>query len=635
MFAALALVAGAAAAQSGAPSPELAALDDFMQRTLIRYSVQGGAMAVVKDGRLVFARGYGVADAEAREPVLPESRFRWASVSKTLTATAVVRLAEDGKLSLDAPVWSVLNQFSPYNGRWGDSRLNSITVRQLLHHTGGWDRAISGDPVTGDRTVEIAKATGSGFPPTREAVIRYMLAQRLDFEPGSRFAYSNFGYMLLGRVIEKVSGMSYEDYVRAQVLAPMGLTQVQQGKPTLAGRLPGEVKYYDYPGAPMIQSYASPLREKVAAPYGVASFDLHDADGGWVGSVVDMAKFTALLDGARPRRSVSAASWQAMVAETPRSTWVDSVGWYGFGLFVTPQLGGLTWDHGGSYPGTRSYFWRFATGLCYVFLFNGDSKDQTSLSSDIGNSAYQILSQVAEWPDMDLFPQYYGPRIEDSGVANAASFQAGPIAPGSLATITGADLGGKSASPAVLVRGVGGERQANVLYADPGQLNVLVPAEVERGEAEVVVRRENQEDARAKVTVADVSPGVFMLNAAGLAAASLVRLSEAGATSSEAVFRVDDSGAVVAAPIDFGGEGDRLWLVLYGTGLRGRNSLAAVSVEIAGVTLAAEYCGPQPQFAGLDQLNVALPRSLAGTGTAAVRVTINGATSNTAYLTFR
>jgi N-acyl-D-amino-acid deacylase len=546
-----------------------------------------------------------------------------------------MRLVEDGKLSLDTPVWTILNQFTPYNGRWGDSRLSTIAIRHLLHHTAGWDRMISGDPLAGDTTVKIARATNSTFPPSRDTVIRYMLSQKLDFEPGLRFAYSNFGYMLLGRVIEKISGQSYENYVRNAVLQPMGLTQVQHGKPTLAGRLPGEVKYYDYPGAPLVSSYVSATREQEPAPYGVACFDLNDADGGWVGSVIDLAKFTAMLDGARPRRAVSAESWSAMLAETPRNTWVDSVGWYGFGLFVTPQLGGLTWDHGGSYPGTRSYFWRFANGICYVFLFNGDSQDQNSLIVDVGNSVFRTLDALTDWPEHDLFPNYYPPRIADSGVVNAASFQTGLLAAGSLITIVGSDLGGKSTEPTVLLRdNAGVDRPADILYSAPDQLNVLLPGESAPGNATVVFRRENWEDAAAGVVVANVSPGLFTVNPAGLAAASLVRVTPGREPAWESVFQVDQSGNIGPRSIVFNNESDQLWIVLYGTGLRGRSSPASVTIEIGGLALLPEYCGSQVQFPGLDQINVALPRSLIGSGNVPVRVIVEGLASNTVHLTF-
>ena len=163
-----------------------------------------------------------------------------------------------------------------------------------------------------------------------------------------------------------------------------------------------------------------------------------------------------MLDGVRPRAPISADSFGAMMAQTPRNTWVDAVGWYGFGLFATPQLGGITWSHGGSVPGTRSYFWRFANGICYAFLFNGDSKDQTSLTSYVAQAVWDSLAAVTDWPEHDLFPQYYAPSVVPSGVVNAASFLPGPIAPASLITVIGADLGGKDADVTMSLRDAAG-----------------------------------------------------------------------------------------------------------------------------------------------------------------------------------
>ena len=249
----------------------------------------------------------------------------------------------------------------------------------------------------------------------------------------------------------------------------MGLPRIQRGGSTLASRLSGEVKYYDYPGAPLVKSYVSAARELEPAPYGFSNFDLNDAGGAWVGSIVDLAKFTTMLDGTRPPAPLTAASFAAMIAPTPRNTWVDSISWYGFGLFAVPQLNGITWSHGGSLPGTRAGFWRFANGICYAFLFNGDSKDQTSLISYVSQAAWDSLATVTDWPDHDLFPKYYRPAIASSGVVNSASFLPGPLAPASLATVIGTDLGGKSGEAAVFLldsRGV--ERPMSLFTADRG-----------------------------------------------------------------------------------------------------------------------------------------------------------------------
>jgi uncharacterized protein (TIGR03437 family) len=630
---AVSLLALTAIAQTGTPVPALSALDSIMQQALARYNVKGGALAIVKDGHLVFARGYGWADAEAQQPVQPDSLFRWCSISKTVTAAAAMRLVEEGKLDLDASIFTILNQYAPYNGKLGDSRLTAITVRQVLQHTGGWDRAISPqyDPVVGEGSLKISQTTGAPFPPSADDVIRYMLAQRLDFAPGSRFAYSNFGYVLIGRVIEKIGGQTYDAFVRKKVLDPSGLPHVQKGSSVLAGRLPSEAKYYDYPGAPLINSYLSPAREMVPAPYGLLNCELGAPAGAWVGSAIDLAKFVAMLDGARAPALVSAGSFSQMLAQSQPPIWVDVFGWYGFGLFVQRQPDGINWDHGGYSPGSQGYFYRFANGLGYAVLFNGASQDGAYPIGYVGQAVWDAMAAVRDWPDHDLFPQYYPPRIGEVGVVNAASFRPGALAPDSLATILGVDLGGRSADPAVSLRDSGGmERPVQVLYSGPGQLNIVLPGDAVPGDASVLVRREGFPDAVAALPVTAVSPGVFTLNEAGLAAASLVR-----GKVWEPVFQIDGDGKVIAKPIAFGPESEDLTLVLYCTGVRGRSALTAVTVSLGDRKLAAFYAGSQVQYAGLDQINVSLPRNLAGAGEIPVTVEVDGATSNTASLAFR
>ena len=146
------LTASAMQTQAGTAVPSFSGLDGVMEPLPAHHHVAGGALAIVKDGHLLFARGYAWADEEGQQLVQPDSLFRLGSISKTFTAAAVMRLVEDGKLDLYTPVLNILDQYAPYNGCWGDSRLHGVTVRQLLHHTGGWDSEHSGDPVVGDRT---------------------------------------------------------------------------------------------------------------------------------------------------------------------------------------------------------------------------------------------------------------------------------------------------------------------------------------------------------------------------------------------------------------------------------------------------------------------------------------------------
>src|SRR5947207_1547750 len=202
--------------------------DREIQKFMAARNIPGGALAVVKDRRLVYTRGYGWADRENKIPVKPASLFRIASVAKPFTAVAVLKLVEEDNLSLDARVFDLLASGTdapkPTVGK-PDERWKQITVQHLLHHTGGWDRDKSFDPMF--RARQIAKALGIASPPAPRDIIRYMLGQPLDFDPGTRYAYSNFGYCILGRVIEKIAGVSYEKFVQDKVLAPIGIKRMR------------------------------------------------------------------------------------------------------------------------------------------------------------------------------------------------------------------------------------------------------------------------------------------------------------------------------------------------------------------------------------------------------------------------
>lgn len=189
--------------------------DTVIPTLMSRWNIPGAAVAVMKEGHLIFARGYGYANKSKSELVMPDSLFRIASISKPITATCVMRLVERGKISFDTKVFPFLDLGMP-----SDTRVNQITVHNLLEHTGGWNRDISGDPI--DNMVSIARTMGAPSPPDPTTFVRYMLTQSLDFNPGLRYAYSNAGYIVLGRVIEKISGQSYESYARS-VLSELGI----------------------------------------------------------------------------------------------------------------------------------------------------------------------------------------------------------------------------------------------------------------------------------------------------------------------------------------------------------------------------------------------------------------------------
>jgi N-acyl-D-amino-acid deacylase len=349
---------------------------------------------------MVYARGFGYADVESREPVQPQSRFRIASISKPITAVAVMQLVEQGKLKLDDKVLEVLKlQPRRVEGTKGDARLLEVTVRHCLEHTGGWDRDRSFDPMF--RSVAFARELNLTPPAKACDVIECMLGVPLDFAPGERYAYSNYGYCLLGRVIEQLSGKSYEEYVRESVLAPLGIRDMQIGKTLPEGRAAGEVKYYDGGKGPAV--VGEMLGEPVPHPYGAWYLEAMDSHGGWIASAEDLVKFAASFDVPAACPILKPESIAAMFSRPAGPAGYEADGkpkaaYYGLGWNVRPvgENGANTW-HTGSLPGTSTLLVRRHDGLDWCVLFNRrDGKDAKRMSAHADQAINQALNSI-DW----------------------------------------------------------------------------------------------------------------------------------------------------------------------------------------------------------------------------------------------
>ncbi len=209
---------------SGRTGSNLTAFDRVISDLMDRWQLPGGQLAIAKDHRLVLDRSYGYADIELKERVTQTSLFRIGSVSKTITTAAVLTLVDRGHLRLEDKAIRRLGDLAPPRNASVDPRLYEITIQDLLQHGGGWDTAKSFAPLGLPWSRMAAATVGAEDPPTCATVLRYMLSIPLDFDPGTRTAYSNFGYCILGLVIEETlrsmgKEMSYEDYVRRAVLA--------------------------------------------------------------------------------------------------------------------------------------------------------------------------------------------------------------------------------------------------------------------------------------------------------------------------------------------------------------------------------------------------------------------------------
>lgn len=389
---------------TGLAEPDLEAFDRLMLDFIREHEVPGAALAVAKDGKLVYARGFGWADPEAGRPVQPRSLFRIASISKPITAAAILRLIEQGKLKLDDLAFALLDLPMPEDEK-RDPRLKDVTVRHLLHHTGGWDRDKSFDPLF--RSIRIARALGTKPPAEPEQIIRYMLGQPLDFDPGSRFAYSNFGYCVLGRLIERISGRPYEKYVHDEILTPLGVRDMRIGK-TLE-TAPGEVRYFDEKKRTGPAVLGPDAGKDVPTPYGVWYLEGLDSVGGWIASAPDLVRFGSALS--RPQQcKVLKPETIALLSERPAPPVGLKKGktgpaYYGLGWNIrVEEPGKPNASHAGAFAGTSTLLVRRHDGLCWAVLFNTwhDQRGRV-LSTQIDPLLHKASDSVERWPERDLF----------------------------------------------------------------------------------------------------------------------------------------------------------------------------------------------------------------------------------------
>ncbi|MEE2934919.1 MAG: serine hydrolase [Planctomycetota bacterium] len=359
---------------SGISNPEFAAFDQQIAKLMQAHRVPGISVAVTDGGKVVFARGYGYADVANRQGVQPESLFRIASISKPITAVAILKLAEDGKLKLTDKVFDLLDFEADIQAaaKNFDPRCRDITIEQLLQHRGGWDRNQSFDAMF--QSVRFAEQLDLPPPADQTTVIRAMLSQSLDFAPGEKYAYSNFGYCLLGRIIESRTGQTYEQFVQQQILEPIGITSMRLGRTRLGGRVDNEVRYYHPQTSQSV--FAEDVGKEVPNPYGAWHLEAMDSHGGWIASATDLAKFAAAFDDPAQSPLLSAESIQRMHARpdglaghtkdgTEKAVYY-SLGW--LNRVVTENQ--VNHWHTGSLPGTSTILIRRHDGKNMVALMN-------------------------------------------------------------------------------------------------------------------------------------------------------------------------------------------------------------------------------------------------------------------------
>ncbi|MEI7830421.1 MAG: serine hydrolase domain-containing protein [Prolixibacteraceae bacterium] len=369
---------------------------DLLDRSFEKFREQnllkGLAVAIVKDERLIFAKGYGFADAEAKISASPEQLFRIASVSKLVTAIAVMKLVESGKISLNSKVfgkYGILNDEKELQIK--DNRLNNITIRNLLNHSAGWTQRY-GDIAFLPRIV--SEQTGDPMPLTISSYIKFVISRRLHFEPGSSSAYSNLGYMILGEVIARVSKTSYEKYVKENILKPAHIYDMQLGGSFENEKLLEEVRYYQPEDAQPVEAFdgSGILVPKI---YGSTNMAVLGSAGGWIASPIDLMKLLVVIDG--DSRTNDILSMQS-IAEM---THVDEKGLDPLGWRSTNENG--EWWRTGTLPGSSALLKREPNGISWIMVTNTSNYKGPHLAIEMDRVMSVTLRKINNWPDYNLF----------------------------------------------------------------------------------------------------------------------------------------------------------------------------------------------------------------------------------------
>lgn len=369
-------------------SSEIAALnplDRDIEYFMQKWEIKGISFAVSRHDSLLYAKGYGWADKQIGREMDASTIMRMASVSKLVTAVGIMKLVENGKLSLDSKVFGeegILND-TAYTNAMRDPRMKDITVDHLLRHKGGFTLG-AGDPMF--NTKDIMQVKRLTTPPTNEELTKIVLGRRLGFTPGAGRRYSNFGYMILSLVIERVTGENYWEYMKRNVLDPAGAYQFRPATNYYADRHARETRYYP-PDNELVEEYngSGKLVERV---YGGSNVNGLLGAGGWVASAADLARLIAAIDGESGVKNViSDESIRTLTAYDEKENM--SRGW-----------GEVTsngkWVRTGTLSSTHALVERFPDGDCWVILTNSGVWTGPHFSKDLGRLIEKLRSRYGK-----------------------------------------------------------------------------------------------------------------------------------------------------------------------------------------------------------------------------------------------
>ena len=417
-----------AAAQTGIPVPQMTQSDNIIKNFLATYDIPGASVAIAKEGKIVYMRAFGSSDISRTIATQPYNLFRIASCSKPVTSIAIMKLVENGQLSLSAKVFGtggILQNHPMFStANITDSRIYNITVQQLMEHSAGWNRDVdcnpnpttpypyffSGcDPIA--FPLRVAMLTGTTNPVTPNAMIKFLLEEGLDFNPGTLYAYSNIGYLVLGRIIEQVTGLSYEQYVQQNIMAPLGIFDMHNAKTLLSEKQEREMEYVGN-GYTNLSCYNT--GQYVPWEYGGYNINAMDAHGGWIASARDMLKLMVAADGFNTKPDIlQAATINSMVTPSANSQ-NYAKGW---------QVNSFNnWWHTGGLDGVASELVRTSGGYTWMIILNKRIITAGNFWTDLDNLGWNCLAATSTWPAWDLMlsPTVNASSINFSNVTGAA-----------------------------------------------------------------------------------------------------------------------------------------------------------------------------------------------------------------------
>jgi CubicO group peptidase (beta-lactamase class C family) len=359
---------------------------DGLMKQYHDYGQFNGSVLVAEKGKIIYEKGFGLANMEWAIPNQPDTKFRIGSVTKQFTATLVLQLVEEGKIKLDGKLSDYLPDYRKDTG-------DKITIHQLLNHT-------SGVPSYTNRRDFMAEV--SRDPYKVADFVKKFASGDLEFEPGSKFSYNNSGYFLLGAIIEKVTGKDYDTVLKERILDPLGMTNTG----------------YDHT-APILQKRASGY-EKTPAGYVNAAYldmSLPYAAGSIYSTVDDLYKWEQSL-----------YENKILSAESKKMMFTPGLGNYGYGLVIADQPIGKTdqktriIQHGGGINGFNSLLTRLVDKQQTIILL--DNVGLGNYHGKITNSIVNILNgQPVEPPKRSIAETLYKIAIEKDVASAVAEYR--------------------------------------------------------------------------------------------------------------------------------------------------------------------------------------------------------------------